>query len=90
MKEPKDITVHVPFASSPKGPYKADYPRSTPANAVLTDALEFFGIQPDGGSRYYFLVDGVEVPLDASLDSLVDGEKDHTIKLPLRTETISG
>ncbi len=88
--KPHDITVHVPFASSAHGPYKADYPPETVVSTVLSDALTHFQIQPDSGSRYYFLVDGNEVPADVTLASLVKDAKDHNLKLPLRTETISG
>lgn len=86
----RDITVHVPFASAPHEPYKAHYPSDAVASSVLADALSYYHIQPDGGSRYYFLVDGHEVPGEATLASLVKDDKDHNLKLPLRTETISG
>lgn len=81
------IEVHVTFAAA-KGPYNNKYAPAAQLSTVLQDALNEFKIQTDGTTRYFFVVDGTEVDLTITVGALAGGS--HSIKLSLRTETISG
>jgi hypothetical protein len=85
--ESGEIDVHVTFAAA-KGPYNNKYAPNATAATVLQDALNAFKIQTDGTTRYFFILDGTEVNLTVTIGALAGHS--HSIKLSLRTETISG
>jgi len=87
----KDVEVHVTFAAAGK-PYNHKYDPTTTIATVLQDALTSFGIHSDGTSRYFFLADGDEQEPDTTVGAIAEAGPGHSrsIKLSLRTETISG
>lgn len=84
----KPIKTVVPFAASNKPTYEHDYPPDSTAQTIVTDALAYYEVHPDGTSRYYLVFDGAEVSPTTTVGSLA--EEKHEIKLKLRTETTSG
>lgn len=83
----EDVQVHVSFAAAPD-PFNHSYPDSTVAGTVLQNALANFGVTPDGATRYFFVFNGAELTGAETLASLI--EHGRSLKLSLRTETISG
>jgi hypothetical protein len=86
-----DVEVHVTFAAAGK-PYNHKYEATTTIATMLQDALTFFGIQTDGTTRYFFLADGDEQDPTTTVGAIAEAGPGHSksIKLSLRTETISG
>ena len=87
MTEPEQIQVTVPFAAG-SGTYHHDYTSTTTAQAVVQDALQFYGVNPADGTRYYLVTEGTEIAPTQTLGSLL--EHGRALRLPLRTETVSG
>ncbi|WP_392544211.1 hypothetical protein [Oryzobacter telluris] len=92
-KPPKQdgVVVHATFAAAPK-PYNEKYSEATTISKVMEDALAFFEIQTDGTTRYYFVANGDEQDPGTTVGEIAeDGPgQSRSIKLSLRTETISG
>lgn len=87
----EDVKVHVTFAATGK-PYNHKYEPTTTISTVLQDAMTFFGIQTDGTTRYFVLAGGDEQEPGTTVGAIADVGPGHSrsIKLSLRTETISG
>lgn len=86
-----DVVVHATFAAATK-PFNEQYGSTTTIATVLQDALAFFTIQTDGTTRYFFIANGDEQGPSTTLGEIAENLPGHSrsIKLSLRTETISG
>jgi hypothetical protein len=87
MNQPDEIQVTVPFAAG-NGTYHQAYASSTTVDVVVDNALAFYDVRREDGTRYYVLHDGSPVSTGTVIGSLVEHGK--ALRLPLRTETISG
>lgn len=85
------VVVHVTFAAASR-PYNHNYSRTATIADVIRDAIASFGIHTDGTTRYYLVFASVEQPDGETLGSLAETDAEHSgsLKLSLRTETISG
>lgn len=86
-----DVVVHATFAAASK-PFNEKFSSTTTVAAVLEVVMTFFKITSDGTTRYYFVASGEEVNLDTTVGQIAQDGPGHSrsIKLSLRTETISG
>ncbi|MGE3449038.1 MAG: hypothetical protein AB7H92_15830 [Microbacteriaceae bacterium] len=87
MNKPDEIQVTVPFAAG-SGTYHEAYASSTTVDIVVDDALTFYDVRREDGTRYYVLHDGYPVATGTAIGSLA--ERGKALRLPLRTETVSG
>ena len=86
-----DVEVHVTFAAAGK-PYNHKYEPTTTISTVLQDAMTFFGIHTDGTTRYFILTGGDVQEPGTTVAAIAEAGPGHSrsIKLSMRTETISG
>jgi hypothetical protein len=86
-----DVVVHATFAAATKQ-FTEKYSSTTVIGTVLTAVLAYFKIQSDGISRYFFVANGDELDPNTTVGQIAeDGPgQSRSIKLSLRTETISG
>lgn len=86
-----DIVIHATFAAATKQ-FNEKYSSTTTIATVLAAVLAFFNIQSDGTTRYFFLANGDELDPNTTVGQIAEDGPDHSrsIKLSLRTETISG
>lgn len=86
-----DVVVHATFAAASKQ-FNEKYDSTTTVATVLDAALAFFTVQTDGSSRYFFVAHGDELDPTTTVGEIAQEGPGHSrsIKLSLRTETISG
>ena len=86
-----EVVVHATFAAATKK-FNEKYDSTTTTATVLAAVLAFFGIQSDGATRYFFVANGDELDLNTAVGQIAEDGPGHSrsIKLSLRTETISG
>ena len=86
-----DIVVHATFAAATKK-FNERVDSSATIATVLEAVLEFFKIQSDGTTRYFFVANGDELDPNKTVGDIAEDGPGHSrsIKLSLRTETISG
>lgn len=86
-----DIVVHATFAAASK-PLNEKFGSTTTVATVLEVVMAFFKITSDGTTRYFFVTNGDEVDSNTTVGQIAeDGPgNSRSIKLSLRTETISG
>jgi hypothetical protein len=86
-----DVVVHATFAAATK-PFNEKYGPTTTIATVMADVLAFFKIQTDGTTRYFFLANGDEQDPNTTVGAIAEDGPGHSrsIKLSLRTETVSG
>jgi hypothetical protein len=86
-----DVVVHATFAAATKQ-FNERYSSTTTIATVLTAVLAFFNIQSDGTTRYFFVANGDDLDPNTTVGQIAaDGPgNSRSIKLSLRTETISG
>ena len=86
-----EVVVHATFAAATKQ-FNEKYSSTTTIATVLQAVLTFFAIQSDGTTRYFFVVNGDEQDPNATVGEIAEDGPGHSrsIKLSLRTETISG
>lgn len=86
-----DVVVHATFAAATKQ-FNEKYSSTTTIATVLTAVLAFFNIQSDGTTRYFFVANGDEQDPATTVGDIAEDGPGHSrsIKLSLRTETISG
>lgn len=90
--EPKDdVVVHATFAAASKQ-FNEKYSSTTTIATVLAAVLTFFEIESDGTTRYFVVANGDEQDPSTTVGDIVGDGPGHSrsIKLSLRTETISG
>lgn len=86
-----DVVVHATFAAATKQ-FNEKYSSTTTIATVLAAVLASFHIQSDGTTRYFFVANGDELDPNTTVGQIADEGPGHSrsIKLSLRTETISG
>ncbi|PWN02571.1 hypothetical protein DJ010_12715 [Nocardioides silvaticus] len=86
-----DVVVHATFAAATKQ-FNEKFTSATPLATVLAAVLAFFNIESDGTTRYFFVANGDEQDPSTTVGAIAeDGPgHSHSVKLSLRTETISG
>lgn len=86
-----DVVVHATFAAANK-PLNEKFSSTTTVATVLEVVMTFFKITSDGTTRYFFVANGDEVDPNTTVGQIAeDGPGlSRSIKLSLRTETISG
>lgn len=90
--QPKDdVVVHATFAAATKQ-FNEKFSAATTIATVLMSVLAFFNIESDGTTRYYLVANGDEQEPGATVGDIAEDGPGHSrsIKLSLRTETISG
>jgi hypothetical protein len=87
----EDVVIHATFAAATK-PFNEKYSSTTTIATVLAAVLAFFNIESDGTTRYFFVGNGDELDPDITVGQIADDGPGHSrsVKLSLRTETISG
>lgn len=86
-----DVVVHATFAAATK-PLNEKFSSTTTVATVLEVVMTFFKITSDGTTRYFFVANGDEVDPNTTVGQIAKDGPGHSrsIKLSLRTETISG
>lgn len=86
-----DVVVQATFAAAAK-PFSEKFSSTATVAAVLEVVMAFFKITSDGTTRYYFVANSEEAALDTTVGQIAEDGPGHSrsIKLSLRTETISG
>ncbi|RJS45265.1 hypothetical protein [Nocardioides cavernaquae] len=86
-----DVAVHASFAAATKQ-FNEKFSSVSSIATVLAAALTFFDIRSDGATRYFFVADGDELNPNVTVGEIAQDGSGHarSIKLSLRTETISG
>lgn len=86
-----DIVVHATFAAATKQ-FNEKYDSAITMATVLAAVLAFFKIESDGTTRYFFVANGDELDPNTTVGQIAGDGPGHSrsIKLSLRTETISG
>lgn len=86
-----DVVVHATFAAATKR-FNEKFNSTATIATVLAAVLAFFDIASDGTTRYFFVCNGDEQDPIATVGQIADDGPGHSrsIKLALRTETISG
>ena len=85
------INIHITFAAATE-PFHHKYAATSTVASVLQDALAFFAIHADGATRYFLISDGSELDPNTAIGAIAEAGHghSHSVKLSLRTETISG
>ncbi|QWC86568.1 hypothetical protein KLP28_07830 [Nocardioidaceae bacterium] len=87
----RDVVVHATFAAATKQ-FNQKFTSDASIGQVLAAVLAFLNIESDGTTRYFFVANGDEQDPGTTIGAIAEDGPGHSrsIKLSLRTETISG